>query len=457
LLDFQKQLIRDLFTLTADGLRRYRQALVMMPRKNGKTFLLACLALYDAVTGEPGGEVYFVAGDRQQARRAFDECRRIVEMDPELSDLFEVYRNHMEIPSTGTVLRVLSADAGLQQGLNPSFVVFDEVAVQPNADLWHAMTLGSGTRTQALVVGISTPGHSRDSLLWRLYEYGKRVQAGEVADESFFFRAWEPEDPDCDHTDPAVWSAVNPALGRFLNLADFHSTVLKTPENDFRRFRLGQWVSSQSAALPHGAWEGCADPGRTPDGPVVLTLDPTFGRECVALLGCTTDSEPHVFVVDIYEAQEAGERRTTAEIVASVEDALHQYDVAALCADRNRCRPEVADLEAAGYEVVDVPSRPERLRAAWQALYSAILEHRVTHDANPTLARHLGNLQVKEDRVGMLPVRGGASPGAFSEGAFAAMVAFGHAQTIEPPALPGIEVLDFAEGDEDEDWSPVLG
>jgi phage terminase large subunit-like protein len=124
---FQRDLLDDLFELRART-RRYRRAYVQLPRKNGKTFLLACVSLYEALTGELGGEVYFVAGDRQQASRAFDECRRIVEQDPELAGLFRVYRHSMEVPSTGTVLRVLSAEAGLQQGLSPSFVVFDEVA-----------------------------------------------------------------------------------------------------------------------------------------------------------------------------------------------------------------------------------------------------------------------------------------------------------------------------------------
>jgi phage terminase large subunit-like protein len=75
-----------------------------------------------------------------------------------------LYRRHAEVPSSGTLLRVLSADAGLQLGLEPSFVVFDEVAIQPNDRLWNAMSLGSGTRSQPMVVGISTPGWEKDSL-----------------------------------------------------------------------------------------------------------------------------------------------------------------------------------------------------------------------------------------------------------------------------------------------------
>ncbi len=68
----------------------------------------------------------------------------MIEMDDTLRELAVPFRSHIEIPSTGTVLRVLSAEAGLQLGLSPSFVVFDELAVQPNDRLYNAMALGSG-------------------------------------------------------------------------------------------------------------------------------------------------------------------------------------------------------------------------------------------------------------------------------------------------------------------------
>jgi phage terminase large subunit-like protein len=254
LVQWQKDLITDLFALQ-DGVRRYRRAYIQMARKNGKTFLLACIAVYEAVFGELGGEVYFVAGDRMQASRAFGEIRKIVEADPELRGLFTFYKHSAEIASSGTVLRVLSAEAGLQLGLEPSFVVFDEVAVQKHDRLWNAMSLGSGTRSQPMIVGISTPGWEKDSLAFRLYQHGKKIQAGEVDDPTFFFRCWQPSDPEADHTDPKVWAESNPSLGAFLHAEDFAAAVGSTDENEFRRFRLGQWTSTHSVAFASGTWE----------------------------------------------------------------------------------------------------------------------------------------------------------------------------------------------------------
>jgi phage terminase large subunit-like protein len=436
LLPFQRELIDDLFGLRGDGLRQHRQALVMMPRKNGKTFLVACLALYEAVTGEPGGEVYFVAGDRQQARRAFDEVKRMVQMDSELSDLFEVYRNHMEIESTGTVLRVLSSDAGLQQGLNPSFVVFDEVAVQPNADLWHAMTLGSGTRTQPMVVGISTPGYSKDSLLWRLYEHGRRVQAGEVDDETFYFRSWEA-DPGDDHTDPATWARANPAFGHFLREEDFASVVKKTPEAEFRRARLGQWTATEHAAFPSGAWEACdGEAGAMVAGSeIILAIDGTEARDSVVIVGCSLEETPHVFVVGAWQAPEHDStwRVPMPDVKVAILKAYAQWDVRELVYDPFRWRALMRELEAEGVErLVEFPSNSvPRVVPAWQELADAVMERKLTHDGDQLLARHVGNLQIRTDRQGSRPYRDSHAPPC--EGAWAAMLAYNRSQAADVP------------------------
>jgi phage terminase large subunit-like protein len=108
-----------------------------------------------------------------------------------LSQECKVYRDAIEVPRHGAVYRVLSSDGKLQQGLNPSLVIFDELHVQPNDDLWDALTLGSGARLDPLAVAITTAGFDLDSLAGRLYNYGKSVAANEIQDDSFGFYWWE--------------------------------------------------------------------------------------------------------------------------------------------------------------------------------------------------------------------------------------------------------------------------
>ena len=183
LTNWQIALLDTLYERRDDGLLRYRRSLVGLARKAGKSLLGSVIALYGLIEGEPGAEVYSAAGDRQQARVVFNEAKWQISQSPALSGVCKVYRDVVEIPSTGAIYRVLSSDAKLQQGLNPSTVVFDELHVQPNSDLWDALTLGSGARKDPNIVAITTAGYDLDSLCCRLYNYGKRVIAGDQVDE----------------------------------------------------------------------------------------------------------------------------------------------------------------------------------------------------------------------------------------------------------------------------------
>src|SRR5207302_10172416 len=125
-------------------------------------------------------------------------------------------------------------------------------------DLWDVLNLGTGTRLDPLVVGITTAGvmyntAGQNSLCYRLYEHGIKVLHGEETDPFFYFRWYEPKDPNCDYRDPKVWRECNPALGAgFLYEDDFTSVVARTPEPEFRTKRLNQWVAGLSQWLPYG-------------------------------------------------------------------------------------------------------------------------------------------------------------------------------------------------------------
>jgi phage terminase large subunit-like protein len=427
LISWQRDLVTDLFALQA-GVRLYRRAYVQMARKNGKTFLMACVALYEAVFGELGGEIYFVAGDRMQASRAFGEIRKIVEADPELRGMFTFYKHSAEIASTGTVLRVLSADAGLQLGLEPSFTVFDEVAVQANDRLWNAMSLGSGTRAHPMIVGISTPGWEKDSLAWRLYQHGKKVAAGEIDDPTFFFRCWEPSNPEADHTDPKVWAEANPSLGSFLHAEDFASALASTEENEFRRFRLGQWTSTHSVAFASGVWEAARSEREIPDGTeCVVAFVAARQRDTVALIGCTLD-EPYTFPIRVWEETERVDPSDVADEIRAV---WARYDVREFLCSEADWSWVLLQLSDEGLPVTKVPRSPQRLSLAWQTFYDAIVERRVTHDPDPVLARHAANLSLISGPSGLRPDLDVAE-GSPIAAALGAMLAYDGVARIEP-------------------------
>lgn len=406
---WQHQILDHLLARRPDGRYRHRQALVGMARKNAKSTLGSGLALYGLVCGPDGAEVYSCAGDRDQARIVFGTAKRMVELEPELADVCKTYRDAIEVPSTGSVYRVLSAEAYTKEGLNPTLVLFDEVHVQPNREFWDVMALAMGARVEPLMVGITTAGsrfdmQGRDSLCYGLYDYGRRVASGEVVDPSFFMAWWEPADPEADHRDPATWREANPGLGDLVALEDFESAVLRTPEAEFRTKRANQWVTGSETWLPHGTWDACATSGAPPDGvEAVLGFDGSFNGDCTALVVVGIGEVPHVDVVAAWERPADAQQEWQVPIL-DVEDAIRaacrRWQVRELVCDPFRWARTYQVLEGEGLPVVEFPQSPARMTPATTRFYEAVMNRSVTHSGDPRLARHIANAVLKADSRG---------------------------------------------------------
>ena len=129
---------------------------------------IAALGLYFLLLdNEAGGEIYVCAGDRDQARRIFEAAKDMLLASPLLAAECDVLRDAIYHRASGSVLRVLSADAPTKHGLNPSVVLFDELHVQPNRQLWDVMTTEQAARLQPLVIAITTAGFDRQHHLSR--------------------------------------------------------------------------------------------------------------------------------------------------------------------------------------------------------------------------------------------------------------------------------------------------
>jgi phage terminase large subunit-like protein len=404
-----KSLFGHLLARTSLKRYRHRQALIGMARKNVKSTSGAGLGLAGLVLGPFGGEVYSCAGDREQARIVFGTARRMVEMDPQLSERLKLYRDAIEFTRTGSVYKVLSAEAYTKEGLNPTLVVFDEVHVQPDRELWDVMALASGARVDPLMVGITTAGvrydaSGADSLCYSLYEYGKRVASGEVDDPAFFMAWWEPRDPTADHRDPNTWREANPGYGDFIDPEDFASSVLRTPENEFRTKRCNQWVTSTETFLPAGVWQDCTDSTRViPDrAPVILGFDGSRSGDATAISVVSLEDVPHVDVVGLWEkprdAHDWEVPRT--EVKDTVRDACKRWDVKGIAWDEYLWLDAADELEAEGLPIVRFPQVPQRMSPATQRFYELAVDRALTHSGDAGLARHIGNAVLKVDSRG---------------------------------------------------------
>lgn len=398
---WQRQLLVDLAAAAP------RRAYVQMPRKNGKSMLGAILALYNLLAdGETGAEIYSVAGSRDQARLVFGEALRMVQLDTWLSKHLLPRQYEILHKASGSRYRYIAADAGHAEGMNPHLVIFDEVHVAgSDRRLWDTMNLGSGAREAPLVLGITTPGvrygtDGRDSLAWSLYDYAARVRTGEIDDPHFFARVWEAP-PNCDLRDPTAWSLANPGLGDFLAEDDMEAACNTTPENEFRTKRLGQWVSTQSAWLPYGAWDGCSDVSAravSSGTPVVLGFDGSYSNDSTALIGATVEAEPYVWIVGLWERDPTAPAmwRVSHEAVeAAVFEACGRWDVRELVCDRKLWQRDIEDWERRGLPVVDFPQTPARMVPAAQRFFEAVTTGAMHHSGDPRLGRHVGNTIVR--------------------------------------------------------------
>lgn len=449
--DWQKRLAADIFARRPDGRRRHRRGLVGVPRKNGKSALSSGIALADLfVTGPAGGEVYSCAADKEQARIVFGMAKRMVELEPELSAQSKLYKDAIEVPATGSVYRVLSAEAFTKEGLNPSLVIFDEVHAQPNDELWNVMSLAGGARLDPMLLGITTAGVMTDSrgdpsLCYRLFEYGRQVASGEVDDPSFFFRWWGMPDG-ADHLDPDVQRAANPGYGDIVAAEDFDSAAKTTPENEFRTKRGNQWVTSNVAWLPHGAWEALDERPEPDDGtPVVVGFDGSKSWDSTALIGCTMDGQ--LFEVGVWERPHDAPPSwhvPRSEVDAALDRAITRWDVRRVACDPSLWSTEVEDWAGRYGEqvVLEFPNSNNRMGPACQRFYAAVLEQTVSvTEQNPTLERHVRNAATKDTRYGVTIVKQQYTRKI--DAAIAAVMAYESALTFaeEPSAAVFVDVV----------------
>lgn len=264
--DWEKEVISDVYgTINDRGYRQYSYAYLEIPKKNGKTTLIAGLGLNHLVCDPPGGQIYCCAADREQAALAYGAAVQMIDQDEDLQEILQVTDSKKMIKNkeTGTFMKVLSAEAYTKHGINPTVVIFDELHAQPNRDLWDVMTFGAGAaRKETLYWIITTAGDDPDrkSIGWEEHEYARKIRDREIEDPYWYVKIYgAPENADI--FDEKVWFDSNPSLGVSIDIDKVRqeATAAKNnPANErlFRWLRLNQWNKNKARGwLPLTAWD----------------------------------------------------------------------------------------------------------------------------------------------------------------------------------------------------------
>ena len=440
LLDWQEQIIRDLFgILKPNGYRQFNTAYVEIPKKNGKSELAAAIALLLCCgDGEERAEVYGCAADRQQASIVFEVAADMVRMCPALSKRVKILASQKRIiyNPTNSFYQVLSAEAYSKHGFNIHGVVFDELHTQPNRKLFDVMTKGSGdARMQPLYFLITTAGTDTHSICYETHQKALDILEGRKIDPTFYPVIYGAADNE-DWTDPKVWKKANPSLGETIGMDKVIAaceSARQNPgeENAFRQLRLNQWVKQAVRWMPMEKWDACAS---------LINEDDLEGRVCYGGLDLSSTTDITAFVLvfpptneddryillpyfwvpedtldlrvrrdhvpyDVWERQ--GFLMTTEGNVVHygfiekyIERLGEKFNIREIAFDRWGAIQMVQNLEGMGFTVVPFGQGFKDMSPPTKELMKLVLEKKVAHGGHPVLRWMMDNIYIRTDPAG---------------------------------------------------------
>lgn len=187
---WQKALISVLFgILDSDGYRLFRECLILVGRKNGKTLLAAAISAYMGIMdGEYGARLYFCSTKLEQANLCYNAFYQMLDKDEELSKLKVKRRSDVYFPATNTSAKPLAYSAQRSDGLNCHFVCADEIAAwkgDAGIKFYEVLKSSFGARKQPLLMCISTAGYQNDGIFDELMKRATAVLQGTSKETRF--------------------------------------------------------------------------------------------------------------------------------------------------------------------------------------------------------------------------------------------------------------------------------
>jgi phage terminase large subunit-like protein len=438
---WQRAIVANLFGWKRpDGTRRYRDAFIFVPRKNGKTTLAAALLLYLLFEdGEPGAEIYGAASTFGQACYIFDPASGMVRQNTTLSERASIYRGAakaIQLHDDFSTYRVLTSESASAHGGNTHAYAVDEVHALADGELIEVLETSTGARRQPLGVLISTSDFDREgSPCNALHDRACKIRDGIIDAPSFLPVIYEA-DKDDDWTDPKVWAKANPNLGVSVGLEHIQGKCEKAQdspafENTFKRLHLNIRTEQNVRWITMALWDEGAvpvDADALKEKPCYAGLDLASTRDTTAFVLLFPDDDGGYDVLPYYwiprtNAVERNRRDrvdylTWARqscITLTNGDAIDYgvvrrdinalgdlYGIKEIAVDRLFQGEQMCQqlAEQDGFEVIAFGQGHLSMAAPTKAFERLLLERKLRHGGNPVLRWQASNVTVKLDEAG---------------------------------------------------------
>lgn len=433
---FQKAYIQALFGFLEKetGYRRFRETMFLVGRKNGKSTLLAAIALYLLIADHEGAaEIYSVATKKDQARKVLTEAVNMVKQSPELRAVLKKRRNDLFFPATASTFEALASDSNTLDGLNSHAVIIDELHAIRDRNLYEVMKQSTSSRRQPLVIMITTAGTVRESVFDSLYQIACDIADGKMKEPTFLPILYELDARE-EWTDPTKWQKANPGLGtikQYKTLAQFVERAKASPDDlpgvlckDFniREVSASVWLSydaikselrfEMEEVVNTYAVGGCDLSATTdltaatllirkPGDPIVYVLQQYFlpEKRIAALEEKNTAEAPYRKWADrglltICE----GNRVNYSDVTAWYCEMRDKWKIDAIKVgyDRALAGYWVEEMKANGFEMEAVAQGPYTWSQPMREMGAALEGKQVNYNGNPVLVWCLTNTGVKK-------------------------------------------------------------
>jgi phage terminase large subunit-like protein len=404
---FQRTMLKDHF----DGVT---EIVIVIPKKNGKTTLLAALALFH-LENWVESECVIGASTRDQARILHKQAAGLVRRS-KMEHRFDVKSGYGEIRlpggrKDGPRVRVLAADVMGADGVIPTLALVDELHRHPSGDLYGVFRDGLGPR-QGRMITISTAGATMDSPLGVLRRMANELEGmtrdpvtkhsfASSPDGDFVLHEWSLAEDDDVH-DMQVVALANPASWQTeAALRRRHDSPSMTPWQ-WLRFGCGIWTEGDEPWLEPGLWDGLAEPGLEVDAsdPAWVGVD----------LGVRKDSTAIVVVSARADGRYAVKARIMRPVDGGLPLELVEAAIREVCDELGNLQAVVYDpwsfrrsaeiLGAEGLPLMESPQSHERMANASANLYRMIEAGELVHDGDPNLRAHVMAGSVKNTERG---------------------------------------------------------